>query len=121
MHSLLLASSLLLVSGLAFGSSQCVLPAAAATAAQSEPQTSSVVPGPIPTPASVAAPPLISADQVDRVPALRRIASAGAQLVDLGTEHGLRTVFARNGSVFQVFYITANGQAGLPPGAWRVR
>ena len=118
MRSLLLASSLLLAPGSAFGASQCVLPVAAAAAAQSEPQTSSVAPVPPPTLASVAAPPLISADQVERVPALRRIASAGAQLFDLGTEHGLRTVFARNGSVFQVFYITADGQAAVGGVMW---
>ncbi len=51
----------------------------------------------------------VSVDEISRVPALRRIASAGAQLTDLGTEHGLRTVFARNGQSFQVFYLTPDG------------
>lgn len=120
MRSILLASSLLLAPGLAFGASQCVVPASASvpTPAPLEPQAPPVAPAPIPAPGSFASPQLIAVDQVDRVPALRRIASAGAQLFDLGTEHGLRTVFARNGSVFQVFYVTADGQAAVGGVMW---
>ena len=60
----------------------------------------------------------ISADEISRVPALRRIASAGAHLTDLGIEHGLRTVFARNGQNFQVFYLTPDGQGALGGVMW---
>ena len=52
------------------------------------------------------------------MPALRRIASAGAQLTDLGVEHGLRTVFARNGEKFQVFYLTPDGQGAIGGVMW---
>ena len=61
---------------------------------------------------------IISAGEISRVPALRRIASAGAQLTDLGTEHGLRTVFARNGQNFQVFYLTPDGQGAIGGIMW---
>ncbi len=61
---------------------------------------------------------IVSVDEISRVPALRRIASAGAQLTDLGTEHGLRTVFARNGQSFQVFYLTPDGQGAVGGVMW---
>ncbi|MBV8095277.1 MAG: hypothetical protein JO110_19005 [Acetobacteraceae bacterium] len=43
---------------------------------------------------------------LDQIPALSRIKASGAQLTDLGTIHGMRTVFARAGEQFQVFYVT---------------
>lgn len=113
MRSILLASSLLVAPALAAGAPQCIVPAAAAAPPASESQAPSAAPIPVAPAASASVPKLIPGDQVDRVPVLRRIASNGAQLFDLGTEHGLRTVFARNGSVFQVFYITADGQAAV--------
>ena len=119
MRSVLLASSLLLTPALAAGAPQCVIPAAAAAAPPApDAQPTIRVPMPVPAAATVAPPRLIPGDQVDRVPALRRIALNGAQLFDLGTEHGLRTVFARNGSLFQVFYITADGQAAVGGVMW---
>lgn len=118
MRSILLASSLLLAPGFAFSSPQCAIPAAAAVPVSSGSQAPPVAPASVPAPIAAASPPMIPADQVDRVPALRRIASAGAQLFNLGTEHGLHTVFARNGSVFQVFYITADGQAAVGGVMW---
>ena len=60
----------------------------------------------------------IGADRIGRVPALRRIASNGAQLLDLGVQHGLQTIFARNGSTFQVFYLTPDGQAAVGGVMW---
>ena len=60
----------------------------------------------------------ISIDEVGRVPALRRISSAGAHLTDLGTQHGLHAVFARNGKSFQVFYITPDGQGAVGGVMW---
>jgi thiol:disulfide interchange protein DsbG len=53
----------------------------------------------------------LSASAIAAVPVLQRIGSAGATLLDLGTEHGMRTVFAKNGNVFQVFYVAPDGQA----------
>ena len=61
---------------------------------------------------------VIDADEIGRVAALQRIASAGAQLTDLGTEHGLRAVFARNDQAFQVFYITPDGQGAIGGVMW---
>jgi hypothetical protein len=37
----------------------------------------------------------LSASVIAAVPALQRIGSARATLLDLGTEHGMRTVFAK--------------------------
>jgi len=117
MRSLLLASTLLAVPGLALADPpQCALPSAPATAVS--------LPAPASAPAREAdqnppgQPPLISAEEIARVPALQRISSNGAQLLDLGTEHGLRGVFARRGDVFQVFYITADGQAAVGGIMW---
>ena len=117
MRSLLLASTLLAVPGLALADPpQCALPSAPATAVS--------LPAPASAPAreadqnSPGQPPLISAEEIARVPALQRISSNGADLLDLGTEHGLRGVFARRGDVFQVFYITADGQAAVGGIMW---
>ena len=117
MRSLLLASTLLAVPGLALADPpQCALPSAPATAVS--------LPAPASAPAREAdqnppgQPPLISAEEIARVPALQRISSNGADLLDLGTEHGLRGVFARRGDVFQVFYITADGQAAVGGIMW---
>ena len=120
MRYILLTSSLLLAPGLAFSSPQCVIPTAdaAPTSAPSVAQSLQVEPAQAPVSIASASPPMIPADQVNRVPALRRIASGGAQLFDLGIQHGLRSVFARNGSVFQVFYVTADGQAAVGGVMW---
>ena len=52
------------------------------------------------------------------VPALEHIRSAGATLTDLVPSHGLRTVFARHGTKFQVFYVTPDGQAVVGGVMW---
>ncbi len=39
-------------------------------------------------------------------------------MTDLGTEHGLRSVFARNGQNFQVFYLTPDGQGAIGGVMW---
>ncbi|MBV8097276.1 MAG: hypothetical protein JO110_29330 [Acetobacteraceae bacterium] len=62
-----------------------------------------------------------SASEVQRsneIPALRTIRASGAQLTDLGTVHGMRTVFARAGQRFQVFYVTADGEAVIGGVMW---
>ena len=115
MRSLLLVSTLLAAPGLALADPpQSALPSAPATAVS--------LPAPAPTreadQTSPGQPPPISAEEIARVPALQRISSNGAELLDLGTEHGLRGVFARRGDVFQVFYITADGQAAVGGIMW---
>ena len=60
----------------------------------------------------------IGADRVARVPALRRLASQGAQLFDLGIDHGLQTIFARNGSTFQIYFVAPDGQAAIGGVMW---
>lgn len=60
----------------------------------------------------------IGAAAIAASPALRRIASRGATLYDLGTSHGMRGVFARNGRFFQVFYITPDGKAAIAGVMW---
>src|SRR5437868_1663047 len=52
------------------------------------------------------------------ITALQHIQAAGAQLTDLGTTHGLRAVFARNGQHFQVFYLAPDGQAVVGGVLW---
>lgn len=51
-------------------------------------------------------------------PVLTRLASHGATLYELGTRHGLRGVFARNGRSFQVFYVTPDGKAAIAGMMW---
>jgi len=48
---------------------------------------------------------------VETVPVLKHIASTGAQLLDLGEEHGLRSVSARSGDQFMILQIAPDGQA----------
>lgn len=66
-----------------------------------------------------AARPLTKA-QIAAVPALKRIASAGAKLYPLGTSHGMRAIFARaaDGRHFQVFYVTPDGKAEIGGIMW---
>lgn len=112
MRSFFIALTALITPGLAYAASQCTLPAGPATAFLPIAQPSK------PVPAATAGPAVISPDEIDRTPALRRIASKGAQLLDLGTEHGLRGVFARQGDTFQVFYLTPDGQAVIGGVMW---
>ncbi len=119
----LLATSLLFIPTLAIADPQCSIQPAAPAAAvpPAAPQTAR----PQPVSVEAAAPAatsqirqIIGANEIGRVAALQRIASAGAQLTDLGTQHGLRTVFARNGQTFQVFYITPDGQGAIGGVMW---
>ncbi len=119
----LLATSLLLLPSLASAASQCMLqPSELGEGIQSAQQPPSVAQPsrPQPVQATVSSPSMriVSVVEISRVPALRRIASTGAQLTDLGTEHGLRTVFARNGQSFQVFYLTPDGQGAVGGVMW---
>ena len=56
--------------------------------------------------------------EIAAVPALKRIASNGAELSELGIQHGLRTIFARNGDTFQVFYLAPDGHAVVGGVMW---
>ena len=112
MRCVLLATSLLALPSAGFAEPSCAIPPA--------PPSPSVQPTAAPvadTEASVAAP-LIGADRVARVPALKRLSSEGATLYDLGTQHGLPTVFAKSGGTFQVFYLTPDGQAAVGGVMW---
>jgi thiol:disulfide interchange protein DsbG len=60
----------------------------------------------------------LTSSEFAAVPALKRIASHGAELSDLGIKHGLHTIFARNGDAFQVFYLTPDGQAVIGGVMW---
>ena len=96
------------------GALQCALPSGPATAAFiPAAQAASVLPAP-----TASTLPVISPEQIQRIPALRRIASNGAELLDLGTEHGLRGIFARHGERFQVFYLAPDGQALVSGVMW---
>jgi thiol:disulfide interchange protein DsbG len=118
MRPLLLASSLLIIPSLALADPpQYTLPlAGAASAVTSQPVAARPSLGS--AGAGLSAVPVIAADQIARVPALRRIASNGAELLDIGIEHGMRGVFARKGGAFQVFYITPDGQAVIGGVMW---
>jgi thiol:disulfide interchange protein DsbG len=43
---------------------------------------------------------------------------AAGNVRDLGVEHGLRTLFVRSGSQFQVFYVTPDGERVIPGVMW---
>ena len=120
MRRALLVTSLLLLPSLASAQSQCTVQPFDQSGngqpiqrlpASSQPTSPQL-------PMALPAAHIISAAEISRVPALRRIASAGAQLTDLGTEQGLRTVFARNGQSFQVFYLTPDGQGAVGGVMW---
>ncbi len=123
MRRALLINSLVLVPSLAVAASQCVVQSAdpdQSIQASQQPPTS-VQPSTLQLPRLSSASSdlhVITADEISRVPALQRIASRGAQLTDLGTEHGLRSVFARNGQTFQVFYLTPDGQGAIGGVMW---
>lgn len=113
MRRTLLASGLLLYPLSGFAEPSCAIPLAPAQAS-AQPTAVSVS-----DPAmNVRGAPLIGSDRVARVPALKRISSNGASLYDLGTQHGLPTVFAKSGSTFQVFYLTPDGQAAIGGVMW---
>ena len=54
---------------------------------------------------------LAAPTDVVAVPVLKHIASTGAQLLDLGSAHGLRSVSARSGQQFMILQISPDGQA----------
>ena len=112
MHRTLLASGLLLYPLSGFAQPSCTIPSA--------PPATSIEPAaaPVSNTAPDAKAPVIGAEGIARVPALKRISSNGAALYDLGVQHGLPTIFARSGGTFQVFYLTPDGQAAVGGVMW---
>jgi thiol:disulfide interchange protein DsbG len=92
------------------------LSAAAVAAAASHPAVDPVAPPPPATSAPILTP--LSAQAIAAVPALKRLASAGAALLDLGTVHGMRTIFAKKDEAFQVFYLVPDGSAAIGGIMW---
>ena len=116
MRPFLTAFTALVAPGLAFAAPpQCALSAGPASAA-----LPSTVQAAVANSAPFTAPGLavISAEKIERIPALKRIASKGAALYDLGVQHGLDGVFALQGQSFQVFYLTPDGQALIGGVMW---
>ena len=112
MRRTLLVSGLLLYPLSGFAQPSCAIPSA-------PPATSIQSPAaPVSDTAPHVAAPVIGADRIARIPALRRISSNGAALYDLGVQHGLPTIFAKSGSTFQVFYLTPDGQAAIGGVMW---
>ena len=105
MRHILFASFSLVLPGMASGAPQCAAP------------TDGPAPTSMPLAAADGGRALLPGEIAGRAP-LVRISSAGATLFDLGTEHGMRTVFARNGASFQVFYLTPDGQAEIGGVMW---
>ena len=116
MRPFLVAFTALIAPGLAVAAPpQCALPPGPASAVL-PPTAQPIAAGS----AQLMAPGLsiISAEKIERIPALKRIASKGASLYDLGVQHGLSGVFALQGQSFQVFYLTPDGQALIGGVMW---
>ncbi|MCB8883025.1 hypothetical protein ACELLULO517_22445 [Acidisoma cellulosilytica] len=52
-------------------------------------------------------------ENLANLPFAQHIASAGAQVSDLGTIHGLQAISARSGSQFMIFELSKDGAAGV--------
>ena len=108
MRAVILASTIMAVPILVHAEPTCAVPDVAVV----QPIEQAAVP-------AIAGPyQAIGSDRIARVPALRRLASQGAQLFDLGTDHGLQSVFARNGNTFQVYFLAPDGQAAVGGIMW---
>ena len=62
--------------------------------------------------------PTLPAADIAASPALTRLASQGAQLYRLKSEHGLEAIFARSGTQFRVFYLTPDHLAEIGGVMW---
>src|SRR3954452_5548714 len=106
MRSFLLASTVILLPALAGAEPQCNIASADGAPAFRLPQAASRVDNPQPAPAATAS------DRGQALPpALRNVAAAGAQIIETGSAHGLRSVGARNGQQFMFMHVTPDGQA----------
>ena len=116
MRPFLVAFTALIAPGFAFAAPpQCALPSGPASAVL-PPTAQPAVANSAPLPAPGLS--VISAEKIERIPALKRVASKGATLYDLGVQHGLGGVFALQGQSFQVFYVTPDGQALIGGVMW---
>ncbi len=110
MRTLLLASTVCLLPELAAAEPQCAIPAAPARPAvlagsppPTRPVGAEIEP---PRPATIGQDPALP-------PVLRHVAGAGAQLTEMGSFHGLRSVVARNGQQFMLLQIVPDGSAAV--------
>ncbi|NHO43370.1 hypothetical protein GOB83_14605, partial [Acetobacter fabarum] len=113
-NTLLAATTLVALSTLAQAQQCPTLPPVAVTPPLPVPSGAADA-GPVlrPTP-TVPTPRLIPAGEIAASPALRRITSTGAKVYEIGNHvmnHGLQGVYAVNGDIFRVFYLTPDGQA----------
>ena len=86
-------------------------PTASEGGLKSEPSISAAPGAGVVTPSDGQPLALAAPTDVDAVPVLKHIASTGAQLLDLGAAHGLRSVSARSGRQFMILQITPDGEA----------
>ena len=110
MRTLLLASTVFLIPVLAAAEPQCAIPTGPTQ------RTGVVAPSP-PTHLASAEPSIVPhaiTGQDAALPAvLRHVAGAGAQLTEMGTAHGLRSVVARNGQQFMLLHVVPDGSAAV--------
>ena len=107
MRSFLLASTVALIPALAGAEPQCNIAPAYGTPALGLPVSVTRVDSPQPAHTVAAA----NAPNDALPPALRNVAGAGAQIIETGAAHGLRSVVARNGQQFMFMHVTPDGQA----------
>lgn len=120
-NTLLAATTLVALSTLAQAQQYPTLPPVEVTSALPVPSDPHGA-GPLlhPTPI-VPTPRLIPAGEIAASPALRRITSTGAKVYEIGNRvmnHGLQGVYAVNGDIFRVFYLTPDGQALIGGVLW---
>ena len=110
MRRLLLASAVSLAPVLAQAEPQCAI-----APGGWEPQLEKVQLSPQPAPAepmvSPVAPRAPPAATAPVLPALAYLRTAGNQITELGSSHGLRSVVARNGAPFMFFHVVPDGTA----------
>lgn len=120
-NTLLVATTLVALSTLAQAQQCPTLPPVEVTQALPAPSGAPDT-GPVlrPTP-TVPTPRLLPAAEIAASPALRRITSTGAKVYEIGNRamnHGLQGVYAVNGDIFRVFYLTPDGQALIGGVLW---
>lgn len=107
------------------GTPICALPGPqpmnAATAPTQAPKISAAPDRPVATSAAEASPAAAPSAEpgsplpgtLSQIAFARHVAAAGAQVRDLGSIHGLRTIAARSGSQFMLFEVSPDGEAGV--------
>jgi thiol:disulfide interchange protein DsbG len=110
MRSLVVVSTVFLIPALAAAEPQCAISSAMATPANvAEPLPAARLAS-----ADVDASRHATAVQDSALPAvLRHVAGAGAQLTEMGSAHGLRSVVARNGQQFLMLHVVPDGSAAV--------